>query len=83
MGLVRFMAFQECSGGGGPWEETARHIALDPFFSAIEITDIEDAQVRRRVKDLIQPAHLSAGYGEHPAGLAQKLELNSLNEAER
>jgi hypothetical protein len=35
MGLVHFMAFPEVAGGQGPWEETVRHIALDPFFTAI------------------------------------------------
>ena len=83
MGLVHFMAFPECSGGGGPWEETVRHIALNPFFSAIEITHIEDPRVRERVRDLIHLAHLSVGYGAHPAILGQKLDLNSLNEKAR
>jgi len=32
MGIVHFMAFSELAGGGGPWVETVRHIALDPFL---------------------------------------------------
>jgi len=83
LGLVHFMAFPELAGGGGPWEETVRRIALDPFFTAIEITHIEDPEVRERVRDLIRLARLSVGYGAHPAILGRKLNINSLNEAER
>lgn len=83
MGIVHFMAFPELATGGGPWEETVRHIALDPFFSAIEITHIEDPLVRERVKGLIHLAHLSVGYGAHPTILSLGLNINSLNEEER
>ena len=83
LGIVHFMAFPELGGGSGPWEETVRHIALDPFFKAIEITHIEDPQVRERVKQLIQLARLSVGYGAHPTILGQGLNINSTDEAER
>jgi len=83
MGIVHFMAFPELAGGNGPWVETVRHIALDPFFTAIEITHIEDDAVRGEVKDLIGLARLSVGYGAHPAILGQGLNINDLNEAER
>lgn len=82
-GIVHFMAFPELAGGSGPWEETVRHIALDPFFNAIEITHIEDPQVRERVKDLIQLAGLAVGYGAHPTILGQGLNINSIDEDER
>jgi len=83
MGIVHFMAFPELAGGGGPWVETVRHIALDPFFAAIEITHIEDNAVRDEVKDLIRLARLSVGYGAHPAILSQGLNINSLKEEAR
>ncbi len=83
MGIVHFMAFPELASGGGPWVETVRHIALDPLFTAIEITHIEDNAVRDEVKNLIQLARLSVGYGAHPAILGQGLNINDLNEAER
>ncbi len=82
-GIVHFMAFPELGGGSGPWEETVQHIALDPFFNAIEITHIEDPQVRERVKHLIQLARLSVGYGAHPSILGQGLNINSIDEDER
>jgi sugar phosphate isomerase/epimerase len=83
LGLVHFMAFPELASGGGPWEETVRRIALDPFFTAIEITHIEDPAVRERVRDLTRLARLSVGYGAHPSILGQKLNINALEETER
>ncbi len=83
VGIVHFMAFPDLAGGTGPWEETVRHIALDPFFNAIEITHIEDFHVRERVKNLIHLARLSVGYGAHPSILSQGLNCNSIVEEER
>ena len=82
-GIVHFMAFPDLAGGGGPWVETVRQIALDPFFDAIEITHIEDSAVRDEVKELVGLARLSVGYGAHPAILGQGLNINSLQEVER
>ncbi len=83
MGIVHFMAFPELASGQGPWEETVKHIALDPFFSAIEITHITDGQQRRRVRDICQLARLDIGFGAHPIILGQGLDLNSLEENHR
>ncbi len=83
MGIVHFMAFPELASGRGPWEETVKHIAIDPFFSAIEITHIEDEAQRRRVRDICRLAQLDIGFGAHPAILSQGLDLNSLDESRR
>ena len=83
MGIVHFMAFPGLAGGKGPWLDTVRQIALDPFFSAIEITHIEDEAVRKAVKDLIHLSGLSMGYAAHPAVLGQGLDINALDEAAR
>ena len=83
MGIVHFMAFPELAGGKGPWVETVREIALDPFFNAIEITHIEDPEARDAVRDLIRLSGLSVGYGAHPAILGQGLNINALDETAR
>ncbi len=83
MGIVHFMAFPELASGTGPWEETVKYIALDPFFSAIEITHIADEQQRQRVRDICRLAHLDIGFGAHPIILGQGLDLNSLDESQR
>lgn len=83
LGIVHYMAFPELGSGNGPWEETVRHIALDPFFHAIEITHIEESRVRDRVRDLTHLASLSVAYGAHPLILGQGLNINSLDKEER
>jgi sugar phosphate isomerase/epimerase len=83
MGIIHFMAFPGLSGGKGPWRETVKQIALDPFFSAIEITHIDDAAQREAVRDLTRISGLSVGYGAHPAILGEGLDINSLDEAAR
>jgi sugar phosphate isomerase/epimerase len=83
MGIVHFMAFPELGAGEGPWEETLRHIALDPFFSVVEVTRIVDPKTRERVKKLIEEAGLSVAYAAHPAILGQGLDVNSLDEDHR
>lgn len=83
MGIVHFMAFPELAGGKGPWLDTVRHIALDPFFNVVEITHIEDLKEREAVRDLIKLSGLSVGYGAHPAILGQGLDINALDEKDR
>ena len=83
LGIVHAMAFPELATGDGPWEETVRHIALDPFFQSIEITHIETPQVRDRVRDLTRLARLSVVYAAHPHILGQGLNINSLDKKER
>ena len=83
MGIVHFMAFPELAGGSGPWEQSVKQIAKDPFFSAIEITHIADDGQRRRVREICQLAHLDIGFGAHPTILGQGLDLNSLDESRR
>jgi hypothetical protein len=78
LGIVHHMAFPELASGDGPW--TIRRIALDPFFNAIEITHIEDPEVREEVRKLISLAHMGLGYGAHPAILGQGLDINALEE---
>jgi sugar phosphate isomerase/epimerase len=83
MGIVHFMAFPELAGGTGPWEESVKHIAMDPFFSAIEIAHIADDEQRRRVREICRLAQLDIGFGAHPAILGQGLDLNSQDESLR
>jgi sugar phosphate isomerase/epimerase len=70
-------------GGEGPIIETISKIAEDPFFQAIEIGWIKDPMVRAATKSIIEASHIQVGYGAQSALLMQKLNLNSLDEAER
>jgi len=83
VGIVHFMAFPQTMGGSGPIPETVRVIAEDPFFGAIELGPINDAAVRREVRDVVRSAHMQVGFGCQPIELANKLDPNSLDESTR
>jgi sugar phosphate isomerase/epimerase len=83
MSIVHFMAFPDTIGGEGPIVETVSKIAEDPFFGAIEIGWIKDPQVRAATRAVIQAAHIKVGFGAQSSLLLQKLNVNSLDEAER
>lgn len=83
MSIVHFMAYPDTIRGDGPIVETVSRIAEDAFFGAIEIGWIKDAQVRAATRAVIEAAHMKVGYAAQSAVLLQKLNLNSLDEAER
>jgi sugar phosphate isomerase/epimerase len=83
MSIVHFMAYPETIRGEGPILETVTRIAEDSFFGAIEMGWIRDPAVRKQVKNVVDTAHIQAGHGAQSALLLQKLNLNSLDGAER
>ena len=83
MSIVHFMAYPETMGGDGPIIETLTEIALDPFFTAVEVGRINDDKTRKEAAKLLKQAHLRIGFGAQPMLLAGKLNLNSPMEAER
>ena len=83
MSIVHFMAFPQTIGGEGPIVETVSKIAEDPFFGAIEIGWIKDPKVRAATRAVLEAAHIQVGYGAQSALLLRKLNLNSLDGAER
>jgi len=83
LSLVHFLAFPDCGGGDGPILETVTQIAGDDFFSAIEISRVNDPSVRRQVAQLIEQTHLRVDFGAHPMILGGKLNISSLDSSER
>jgi sugar phosphate isomerase/epimerase len=83
MSIVHFMAFPKTISGEGPIADSVAKIAEDPFFGAVEITWVKDSKERAAVKAVIEAAHIQVGYAAQPAVLMGKLNLNSLDEAER
>jgi sugar phosphate isomerase/epimerase len=83
MSIVHFMAFPKTMGGEGAIAESVAVIAEDPFFGAVEITTVKDEAERRAVKDVLKTSHIQVGYGAQPVVLMGKLNLNSLEAAER
>ncbi|HPO73365.1 MAG: TIM barrel protein [Armatimonadetes bacterium] len=83
VGLIHFMAYPQCIKGEGPILETLREIAEDPFFTAVEVTRMEDPQVRKEAAKLIKEAGMKAAFGGQPCMLTQKLSLCTLDDAAR
>jgi sugar phosphate isomerase/epimerase len=83
VGIVHFMAFPQTMGGEGPIAETVAKIASDPFFGAIEVGPIKDAAVRAEVREMLKMAKMVVGFGAQPIQLANKLDVNSLDETKR
>ncbi len=83
VGLIHFMAYPSTMKGEGPICETVKKIALDPYFTAIEVTWIKDPEVRQAVKKIVDTAKLKLAYGGQPRLLTTGLNINDLNEAGR
>jgi len=83
IGIIHFMAYPATIRGEGPVEETIRKIAIDDYFDAIEITWIKDAEVRKRVKKMLDSSHLAVAYGGQPRTLTTGQNINDLDEEKR
>ena len=83
VGLIHFMAYPTTIRGEGPILETIRKIAVDDYFSAIEITTIKDKNEREKVKQMLETSHMSIAYGGQPRMLTTGLNINDLNEEGR
>ena len=82
-GLIHFMAYPATMKGEGPILETVRKIALDDYFSAIELTWIKDNQVRADVRKMLDTAHMKVAFGGQPMLLTSGLNINDLDEQKR
>ena len=83
VGLVHFMAFPATIKGEGPVVETIRKIAVDDYFSAIEITTIKDPGERKAVKKMLETSHMTIAYGAQPRLLTTGLNINHMVEEDR
>jgi sugar phosphate isomerase/epimerase len=83
VGLVHFMAYPTTIKGEGPILETIKKLAVDDYFTAIEITTIKDKEERRKAKQMLETAHMTVCYGAQPRLLINGLNINNLNEEGR
>ncbi len=60
--------------------DSVKEIACDEFFTAIEITKIEDDETRAKVKKMLCESHMKVCYGAQPRLLGPKLNPNDLDE---
>jgi sugar phosphate isomerase/epimerase len=83
VGLVHFMAYPATIKGEGPVLETIKKLALDDYFTAIEITTIKDKEQRKKAKQMLEASHMTVAYGAQPRLLTTGLNINDLNESGR
>lgn len=83
VGLIQFMAYPSVIKGEGPIEDTLRKIALDDYFEVVEVTQIKDAEVRKRAKKMIDTAHMEVAFGGQPMLLTTGQNINDLDETAR
>jgi sugar phosphate isomerase/epimerase len=83
VGIVHFMAFPQVLKGEGPIVETLEKVLVDDFFDVIEITTIKDRSARERARKMLGSSKMTVTYGSQPVQLVNKLNLNSLDTAER
>lgn len=83
IGIVQFMAYPSTMSGKGPILESIAELAADEFFDVIEVTHIEDPEIRREAARMARIAGLDIAFGSQPLVLGQKLSLHSRNAGER
>lgn len=83
VGLIHFMAYPQTMKGEGPIAETVRKIALDDYFSVIELTWIKDSKVRAEVRKMLDTAHMTVAFGGQPMLLSTGMNINDLNDENR
>jgi len=80
VGIIHFMAYPTCSGGEGPVVETLGGLLNDTFFDVVEITQIDGADTRVRVRGMADQARVELCFGAQPVLLAGKHDLNHPDE---
>ena len=63
--------------------DSVKIICCDEYFSAYEITHIEDPEERDKVRDMLQQSHMKVCYGAQPRLLGPKLNPNDVDEEGR
>jgi sugar phosphate isomerase/epimerase len=83
IGTIHFMSYPQTMKGDGPIEETLQKILADDYFDAVELTWIQDAGVRGRVRRMLDEAGVTVCYGAQPRLLTTGLNPNATDENER
>jgi len=66
-----------------PLLDSLKILASDDYFSALEITAIQEDDTREKVKKLLEQSHLKICFGAQPILLGQGLNPNAIEETER
>jgi len=83
VGLIHFMAYPQTIKGEGPILETLAKICEDDYFTFVEVTWMNDPEVRKAAAKMISDAGMKCAFGGQPTLLTQKLNLNDPDPAGR
>jgi len=83
IGTIQAMAYPEVRLGDGPILETARRIAQDPFWTAIEVGEVLDDTVRGQLAELLRVGGMTVIYCAALPILIHKLPIASPDEQAR
>lgn len=84
VGLISFMAYPSTMRGEDENViEFLKQIAYDEYFDTIELTGINDKDLRTKAAKLLEQSHMNVCYGSQPNLLTKGLNANDLDEAKR
>jgi sugar phosphate isomerase/epimerase len=83
VGIVQFMMFPDSMAGNDDVLPAVERIAADPLFDAMEITRIKDPEIRQKVREVADEAHMDLGFGAQPGLLMGRLNTAALDEDAR
>lgn len=83
VGLIHPMAYPSVIKGEGPILETLKKILDDEYFGAVEVTWIQDPEIRAEAAKMLKCAHVDVIFAGQPPLLTQKLDINAADEADR
>ena len=63
--------------------ETVKRLAMDPYFSAIEICHMESEETRKTVRDILRQTHMTVCFGAQPSILSSGANPNDPDEEKR
>jgi sugar phosphate isomerase/epimerase len=83
IGTIQAMAYPEVRLGDGPILETARRLAEDPFWTAIEVAEVIDDATRAALAEMLRVANMTVVYCAALPILIRKLPISALDEDQR
>lgn len=83
VGTIAFMSYPELMKGEGRQLECLKKIACDPYFTAIEVSWIQDATIRKQAAKMLKESGLTVCYGAQPRFLTTGKNINDLDETRR
>ncbi|HIE09304.1 MAG TPA: sugar phosphate isomerase/epimerase [Armatimonadetes bacterium] len=80
---VLFMSFPKATEDPKAYIEGLETVATDDFFTAVEVTKLDDDEARRDAVSIVKSAGLEVIFGAQYVLLSGGLNLNALDESER